>query len=165
MQGAYPCILVQGYAPLPTYRTWEDEYRYSSRMREEYSNYLQSLHWDYIITITFRKVWRNSIYTKDSVWEFLHGECYVARAFLAVERNPGSFPNLHVHGLVSDYTGKYLPRMLLPWGMWEGCFHRFGRSEVAPVRSPAAVSAYCSKYVTKRMADYGFYGQARFWDK
>ena len=55
--------------------------------------------------------------------------------------------------------------MLLPWDIWSRLFKQFGRSEVTAVKSPEDVAGYCSKYVTKRMSEYGFYGHPVMWDK
>lgn len=147
-----------------TYEQWEQRYRRSTESRNSYAAYLQSLNWDYIVTVTFRKARYDGIKTLESVWSSLHNDCFTKRAFLATEnhRYPGS---VHVHGLVSDYDGKRKPNMVLPWQMWDSLFRRFGRTTVDPVRSQADVTSYCSKYVTKALSNYGFYGQPGFWDK
>lgn len=135
------------------------------RARSAYADYLQSLHWDFFITVTFRNHWRDSIKAHEAVWNALHYDSNVKRAFLAVERH--RYPNwqVHVHGLVSDYDGSWRPGMLLPWSMWENLFKRFGRTRVEQIRSSEDVSGYCAKYVTKRVSEYGFYGAGKFWDK
>lgn len=133
-------------------------------IRTAYADYLQSQNWDNFITVTFRRDWRDTIKASEAVWGALH-RCHVQKAFLAVERH--RYPNwsCHVHGLISGYEGGWYPQMLLPWEIWQTLFSRFGRSQVEAVRSSEDVAIYCSKYVIKRMSNYGFYGQKEFWHK
>lgn len=173
--GVTKCKGGKGYRSIPRYPSprgmrlvenfsqFEREKIRDFQVRSAYSDYLQSQHWDYFITVTFRSNWRDSIKAHEAVWDRLHFDCFAERAFLAVERHHYPNWNCHVHGLVSGYSGDWKPEMLLPWKMWEKLFRAFGRTSVEEVKSPEDVSAYCSKYVIKKMSDYGFYGAATLW--
>ncbi|KKL79983.1 hypothetical protein LCGC14_2009400, partial [marine sediment metagenome] len=128
-----------------SYEQFEREALLDTRAREAYGSYLESLSWDYFVTVTFRKPWRDAIKAHEAVWGTLHSECYAKRAFLAVERHKYPSREVHVHGLISDYDGSWRPNVLLPWDMWEKLFHHFGRTRVEPIKSPRDVSSYCAK--------------------
>ncbi|GAI10042.1 unnamed protein product [marine sediment metagenome] len=142
---------------------WEVGRVRDTATREAYATWLESLHWDYFVTVTFRRPRVDGIRANDRVWSTLEA-CHVKRAFLATERFKWS-RELHVHGLLSNYDGTWYPRMALPWDMWERCFKVYGRTTVEAINGPAAVTRYCSKYVVKGLSEYGFYGRPAFWDK
>lgn len=137
----------------------------STVARQSYAQYLQEQKWDYFITVTFRKRFTDSIKAHETVWETLSG-LWTGRAFLAVERH--RYPNnaCHVHGLVKGIGG---PERVIgrpsfdSFHLWHNLYVNHGRSMVEEVRSVEDVAAYCSKYVVKRLSEYGFYGQPVFW--
>ncbi|MBA7709764.1 hypothetical protein ES703_118689 [subsurface metagenome] len=142
-----------------------------SAVTDGYSDYLQSLTWDYFATVTFRTPRRDPIRAGNSVWGVVH-KAGVQRAFLAVE--PHETGDLHIHGLLKmpdemfdrqDYARSDL-RAGRAYDLWRSVFNVFGRSKVEMVHSPYDVSQYCSKYVvkeTKHQDCYNFYGQAGLW--
>lgn len=107
------------------------------------SDFLQSFHWDYFITLTPKRPRTDAIaYIRDT-WEQFD-RLYVGRAFLACE--PFKYQrNLHVHGLVS---------YLNPWRMpnarsMQGYFDKFGRSRIEDIEAIPNVTGYCTKYASK----------------
>jgi hypothetical protein len=95
----------------------------------------------------------------------------VSRAFMGVE--PHTSGDLHIHGVVA---GRYSPasglvwkpEIKLPWEIWSGLFHRFGRAKVELCNSTEAVTGYCAKYVLKgsRRADhYDVFGGKESWQQ
>lgn len=137
----------------------------STLARQAYANYLGTLSWDYFLTVTFRKPFRDSIKAHETVWETLQ-PLNTVRAFLATERHRYPNNDCHVHGLIKiDPFSERGYRLVggAPLVIWGDCFRVHGRSRVEEIRSAEDVSAYCAKYVSKRMSDYGFYGQPQFW--
>jgi len=136
----------------------------STLAREAYARYLQGLDWDFFFTVTFRNRFRDSIKAHEIVWETIAP--HSARAFLATERHRRPNLNCHVHGLVKvhRYGGTESGQLCAtPTDLWRHLYGNHGRSRVEPVRSIEDVSAYCSKYVVKRLSDYGFYGRPKLW--
>ena len=144
------------------WKQFENGHIASLDTRSKYSDYLQTLPWDYFATITFRRPWRDSIRAHEAVWPVLH-DCGITRAFLAVERHKYPSYDCHVHGLLAGYGPEWNGPKPDIWKMWENCFHRFGRNTIEDIRNPGQVAEYCSKYVIKRLSEYGFYGQKTFW--
>lgn len=109
-----------------------------------------------------------------SVWNELERH-NVARGFLGVE--PHQSGDLHIHGIVAGYYREvtpgaglvgWKPELRLPWEIWGGLFHRFGRAKVEECNSAEAVTAYCAKYVLKgqKTSDhYGFFGGPSAWKR
>jgi hypothetical protein len=133
-------------------------------IRQKYAEWLQGYNWDYLATITFRSPREEPYYALTHVWSEL-GKHNVARAFLGVE--PHQSGDLHIHGLLAGCPPGWLPDIALPWEIWDGLFHRFGRARVEACNTREAVTAYCSKYILKeqsRVADYyGIYGSKLSW--
>ncbi len=133
-------------------------------IRQHYAEWLQGYNWDYLATITFRSPRREPYYALTHAWSEL-GKHNVARAFLGVE--PHQSGDLHIHGLLAGPAPGWRPEIELPWQIWDGLFHRFGRARVEACNTHAAVTAYCSKYILKeqdRVADYyGVYGSQLSW--
>ncbi|MBA7712383.1 hypothetical protein ES703_121357 [subsurface metagenome] len=142
-----------------------------SLLTDAYSDYLQSLTWDYFATVTFEIPRRDAIRAGNSVWGVVH-KAGVERAFLAVE--PHETGDLHIHGLLKlseeRFSNLNYARSDLRAGgaydLWRTVFKAFGRSKVELINTPYHVAQYCSKYVVKgtRHQDcYNFYGQAGLW--
>ncbi|MBA7673433.1 hypothetical protein ES703_81630 [subsurface metagenome] len=133
-------------------------------IRQQYAEWLQGYNWDYLATITFRSPRREPYYALKHTWGEL-GKHNVARAFLGVE--PHQSGDLHIHGLLAGCPPGWRPEIDLPWQIWDGLFHRFGRARVEACNTREAVTAYCSKYILKeqsRVADYyGVYGSRLSW--
>ena len=147
---------------MDTLTPWEMGRIRDTRTRNAYADWLQTLHWDYILTVTFRKPRVDGIRANSLVWEALHNlNC--SRAFLATERYKYA-KDIHIHGLLAEQPG-WLPGISLPWVIWERMHKLFGRSTCSLINSPGDVATYCSKYVTKAVSDYGFYGNRVFWEK
>jgi len=147
------------------YEQFEQDSINSTQARDAYARYLQSFNWDYFLTVTFRKDFRDGIKALDYVWDTLHYDCFAKRAFLSSEKHRYPSRDVHIHGLISDYDGSWRPNMCLPWEMWSIMFKRFGRSRVEAISRSEQVTAYCSKYVSKRLSEYGFFGAPTFWEK
>ncbi len=147
------------------YEQFKREAINSTAAREAYSKYLEGISWDYFITVTFKNDFRDSIRAHQTVWETLTAH-HVERAFLATERH--RYPNYacHVHGLVKvpGFPGSDDRRFYHePERIWLSLFSNHGRSRVEEIREASQVASYCSKYVVKRLSDYGFYGEPSFW--
>lgn len=134
------------------------------KVRQEYAEWLQGYNWDYFLTSTFRKPRIEPYYALKHVWNELSNH-WVARGFLGVE--PHQSGDLHIHGIVAGNPPGWQPEIDLPWDIWDGLFHRFGRARVEACNTNEAVTAYCAKYILKqqhRVADYyGVYGSRLAW--
>lgn len=150
------------------YEQFERDAKQSTLAREAYGRYLQSLSWDYFVTVTFRHPVRDNLFAQESVWNTL-ADSGTERAFLAVERHRYPSRDCHVHGLAKVerlvHNGVFGPHEFYVGAssLWQDCFTRHGRARVEEIRTVQDVAAYCAKYVTKEMSDYGFYGQPKFW--
>jgi len=135
-----------------------------SEIQQVYSDWLQTKHWDYFFTTTFRSPRKEPYYALNHCWHELKNH-HVARAFIGVE--PHKSGDLHLHGLLAGRGGGWQPEIKLPWDIWEGLFERFGRSKVEACNSQEAVTAYCAKYVLKAQSSasdhYGVYGTKFAW--
>lgn len=123
--------------------------------KEYYANWLQQYQWDDFLTVTFRSARREPYYALQHVWHELQRH-HVARAFLACEPFQAC-GDIHIHGIVAGRGPGWYPEIQLPWEIWDGLFHRFGRSKVEACNSHEAVTMYCAKYILKqqdRVADY-----------
>lgn len=139
---------------------WEIGKLRDTLTREAYSQWLQSLDWDYFLTVTFRKPRVDGIRANDVVWDCIWN-MNIERAFLTAESFKSS-KEVHVHGLIAGHPG--MPyQTWLPWAMWERLYKIHGRSRVEGIGNPGQVANYCSKYVVKGLANYGFYGNPAFW--
>ncbi|MBA7540938.1 hypothetical protein ES705_33241 [subsurface metagenome] len=128
--------------------------------RAELSTYLQTMSWDYFLTVTTRRPWQDSIALNREVYTNLNCATAVERAFICTEPHYIR-SGVHAHGIVKVDI-KY--RAFIPTSLiWSNLFQRFGRSSVDLVRSQGDVSMYCSKYVTKSSGDYNFWGRNVFW--
>lgn len=136
-----------------------------STVKEErkaaYCDYLQGFRWDYMATITFRGVRRDSIHAVKQVYSTLRETGFVNRAFLISEPHTTGF--IHYHGLLFD--GK--PRTdrectAIARYLKAGVSNEFGFSHVNKIRDMRAVTGYCTKYVLKGLeddaVDYQFLG-------
>lgn len=130
------------------------------------SDWLQTYHWDYFLTVTTRWPRRDAIsFMRDINAQFCESETSLwsnpdriylpGRIFLACEphRYRGS---LHAHGLLAGLPGLYPPKVFQ-----KALDLRFGRSRVERCRNQSYVAGYCAKYVTKITDgdNYDFFGQ------
>jgi len=136
---------------------------YNQQIQAGYAGWLSQYHWDYVITVTFRKRFTDWYKAHLFVWQALHDKCHAKRAFLAAEKHPLLGNQVHVHGLISGDDYNWAPNLMLPWDTWDVLFHRFGRSLVQPARDDAAANRYVAKYILKAPGDYGVYGHPYFW--
>ncbi len=135
-------------------------YTASDRVRDAYSDLLQSLPWDYFVTITFRRQRRDTIFTPRQVWNVFKDH-HSDRAFFAVE--PHRLGGLHLHALVHDKP-TWHPSIADPAEYLEAVFcNDAGFSTVTAPRDPNLASTYCAKYVTKGTNDYQLYGAPYRW--
>ncbi len=129
----------------------------------QYAEFLQEHHWDYFLTVTFRKPRMDPYYAIRDVWRCVEDH-QATRGFLVAE--PHISRNLHIHGIVSGAPPEWRPEIDLPWVIWNDCFHRFGRSKIDLVRSQGDVAGYCSKYVVKQLNQgdhYEIFGSKLDW--
>lgn len=147
------------------YEEWDIEReanRKSTKLkaRDELSEMLRGKDWDYYITVTTRKIWKDSIALSRECYKKLTEITAVERAFLATE--PYYIRSgVHLHGIVK-VDDKYR-QFVKPYKIWRGLYSRFGRSDVQMVKSGEDVSSYCSKYVVKGEGDYYFWGRKDYW--
>jgi len=130
----------------------------------EYATWLQTFHWDYFFTVTFRSPRREPYYAMKGVWTELK-KYNVGRAFLGVE--PHRTGDLHIHGIMSGMPFPWKPEISLPWDIFDGLFHKFGRSKVEACNSNELVTNYCAKYILKEQSSvsdhYEIFGNTRAW--
>ena len=120
------------------------------RLRNAYSDWLQSFRWDYFLTVTFADARQphHALTTVRSVGKVLRRH-EVNRWFLGTELHLSR--NLHVHGLLQA------PEWANPaWrdDLNRTLYKRYGRTSMPRVRSREAVSTYVTKYVTKALTEY-----------
>ena len=119
----------------------------NTTVRDAYADFIQSYHWDYFATVTFKSPRKEPYYAIKNVWR----ECQkvgAARGFLVAE--PHESGDLHIHGLLATAAKGALPSLALPWDVEGSMRKRFGISRVEACNSAEAVSSYCAKYVTKQ---------------
>jgi len=126
-----------------------------AEVNQAYSDFIQTVPWDYYSTVTFRSSRRDPIAASQSVCRAM-STLGATRVFLAVESHKSGF--LHCHAL-SRHT--FNPG-LRPQSAYRYLFKAFGRTTVEPIRELGQVSAYCAKYVTKGN-DYQFWGYPEAW--
>lgn len=140
------------------------------QLRLDYSDWLQSLPWDYFVTITCRADRRDPLaFLRDIEAQEISER--IRRGFWAIE--PHKRGEIHAHGIIAVYHHVISTRysgdhdLASPYQFWANFFRSFGRSRVDCVRSRENVTGYCSKYVTKPGGfDYGFEGASpRAWRK
>lgn len=118
----------------------------SGEIRKQYSDFLQTKHWDYFVTVTYRSPRKEPYYALNGAWRVLKSN-HVGKAFLVAE--PHQTGDLHLHGLVAGYPPGWKPEMSLPFDMWGDLYKAFGRSAVSPIAEIGGVTSYCAKYVLK----------------
>jgi len=119
-----------------------------SDLRSKYADYLQSKHWDYFATVTFKRERRDSIAAIRDVWQRIGPHC--DKGFLAAE--PHRTGALHLHGLLEVRA----PFYTMPWILQDICDREFGRSRIDGIQGPGEVANYCSKYVVKNQNLYTY---------
>lgn len=119
------------------------------------ASYLQQKQWDVIITGTFAKRENHPHTAIEKVYNKLP---FSRKAFLAAETH--RLGGYHVHGLVefSENFDKFESIAIATENLSKNGF-----CKVDLIDSPRAVSAYCTKYVTKELGDYEFFGKKYAW--
>ncbi len=104
--------------------------------------------WDTFITQTFSyEMSRDQAdVALARVQAFLAKRYRLSHGFLGAELHRSG--SVHLHGLFG--TASPIRRSAL----WEALHSRFGFARVVPARSHEAVAAYCTKYVTKSLAEW-----------
>jgi len=126
-------------------------------LRASWAQFLESLEWDYFLTVTFRDAL--PAHRADSVLNAIErtlvARCAPDAMFLGMELHVSRF--LHCHGL---YRTKrkfpslgYLAEDSTSW-LTEVLFRTFGRSKVEIIRSPADTAKYVTKYCIKAVEAY-----------
>jgi hypothetical protein len=148
------------------------------KSQEALSEYLQGYAWDAFITGTFKRQIHHPrqamglVYSKLKIIPVTFASVYeeplpyvpttwVRRTFLAAE--PHKLGGWHCHGLIEffhrepgDTEGLILEA--------RGQLGSLGWSRVEAMRNIGGVAGYCSKYLTKELGDYDFYGQWHYKD-
>ncbi len=70
--------------------------------------------------------------------------------FYSVEENPSGDGGHHVHAMWAQCDD------VLRREVWKKWFHQYGRCRIEPIRNSSQTTGYCSKYVTKENALWGF---------
>lgn len=120
-------------------------------LRNAWADFLQKTPWDYFITATFRDpLPQHRVATSlRSVGKTLK-RYKPGAVFLGAEQHESHF--YHIHGLYRQGLVN-VPASFL----WQDLFTTYGRAKVEIIRSVDDVSAYCTKYVTKKLADYDIF--------
>lgn len=131
---------------------------YTREERYALSEWLQGFPWVYFLTVTFR--WWARPEQSQQHFEYIRRALawsHPDRLFLGAELHIKG--DLHVHGLLGYGPGAHVDGFGYPRAtdIWAPLFERFGRSKVETVRDKLAVTAYCTKYVTKELTDYNIW--------
>lgn len=118
--------------------------------------------WDAWFTMTFANPAMSSILAIDRAQRLLKDFYKSAgmgrpQAFIVAEghRDGGSY---HTHGLLRvNALDPTMEKMVLD-GLWNQARQRFGLSKFSVIRDPDATVSYCSKYMSKTIADHRFLG-------
>lgn len=116
--------------------------------KQEYQDWLESEQWDYFFTGTFRKEYSVNGARRACQRFFGSGWPTFELGVIFIEGYE-KYGRVHVHGLLR-FDRKYIPPAESIWRHW---FTRYGRARVEEIESPAAVAAYCIKYITKLQKD------------
>lgn len=125
-----------------------EEVRRTTLLRE-LRNYIQGFHgWNLFITQTFAYPMpaHRADVALERVRSFLDDSLQRPHGFLGAELHRSGL--VHLHGLIG--AAGTVRRTVL----WQKLFRRFGFARVEMVRSPADVTAYCTTYITKSLAEY-----------
>jgi len=116
---------------------------------------LDRYHWDWFLTITFKKPRKDVILALNSVESGLKRFYSHPTYFVAAEYHQEG--TVHVHGLFRWCRG------CLSEGnaslLWQQLFSSFGRSEVRTPILKADVIKYTTKYCTKDLTDWRMWGK------
>jgi len=132
-------------------------------LRLAWQDMLQTLPWDYFLTITFSEplpVHRAET-VMNSVYKTLRAAYSPWTVFLGAEPHVSRL--MHLHGLYRSSVGRYSPggrgAMVIESAsdVWRPLFKTFGRSKVEIPRDAAHVSRYVSKYCVKNCEIYNLY--------
>lgn len=129
---------------------------YGEAARDALSNYLQSRTWDVMFTATFASRVR---YPRQAVEKTQRIIPVCRKTFVVAE--PHRLGGYHTHGLVEFNAIGDFDRVA---GNLLDNLRRVGYSRVETVRSVGAVSAYCTKYLTKTLGDWDFTGGRLAWN-
>lgn len=136
--------------PLKEYIT-----QFKQDVKCEWFAWLKTFEWNCWATFTFRKGIFDEMKALDMFEKFWHPRCI---GYFAVAERFKFNPSVHIHALLM-----YQGCRKKAWAEW---LHRFGRNRIEPIweipnlsdeLKYAGVASYCSKYITKDMADYRFY--------
>lgn len=124
--------------------------------RRALASWLQSQEWDYFFTITCRRERRDRLALLRDVKGELDEKSYHGRGFIAIE--PHFNGGIHAHGLVYNHPQAVVGDYAHNAGdFWYSSFQKFGRSRFSTVKSVESVSAYCAKYVTKKICEWDYF--------
>lgn len=119
-----------------------------------YSDWLQTLEWTYFFTGTFADEGYTINGSRRAAMRFFqHYDHKPEFAFVCIEAG-NLYGRIHIHALLR-YPDKGLWHAAEP--IWFDWFNRYGFAKVEVPKSSADVAAYCSKYVTKHMADETYF--------
>jgi len=132
--------------------------------RLAYAGWLETLPWNYFLTITMREP--VPAHRAESVLNAIGKQLCATHKpeclFLGAEAHLSTA--IHFHGLYRDTLPN--PEAMPAWwmkmqraGIWETLFNTYGRSSVEAIRGPKDVSRYVAKYCTKELGSYGLYGR------
>jgi len=120
-------------------------------LRTAWDEFLRKQPWDYFITATFRDplpAYRVATSLR-SVARTLR-RFRPSAVFLGAEEHASRY--FHIHGLY-----KHGLIRVQASDVWQQLFTTYGRARVDIIRSVDDVAAYCTKYVTKELADYDIF--------
>lgn len=123
--------------------------------REALREWLPSLGWDVFFTITFKnpREPHHALSTLNQVAKGIRQSWNPRRLFIGTELHYNR--TLHLHGIWGNYGKERRPLSRETRAdIWEHFFELYGRSEVRNIQSVEAVTAYCTKYVTKALTEY-----------
>lgn len=105
--------------------------------------------WDQFLTVTFRDAFasRKADVALESLSKYLRRRLPGVRGFVGAELHKSG--DVHLHGILGTVVPVTRTRV------WRDLHDRFGYARLVPVRSAASVSEYCTKYVTKSLAEWG----------
>lgn len=126
-------------------------------LQRSFSTFLTSRKWHAMFTATFAVQQK---YPHTAIEMVSHRLPFYRKAFIAAELH--KLGGYHCHGLV-EFSHLVSGDMDALCTNTVTSLKRGGFCTVAPIRDTNAVSAYCTKYITKEMGDYEFFGSSMAW--
>ena len=130
------------------------QYSTEKDLKQAFCSFLSRFAWQYMATWTFNQEITDPIRAMRILHRFM-ARFDVKGYFCSVEWHRLR-DGVHLHGLIADWQSNELYRasplqIRELWGLW---FELYGFNRIETVRADEAARKYCSKYITKNLADW-----------